>query len=79
MRVITQGRQHCSFSADFTHLRVKWHGTFKKYKLIDHELAAQGAADAIERDAALLPRLNAFAVFVPEVFRQLQHAGVKQV
>ena len=68
MRVVTQGGQHCSFAVDFAYLRIERHRAFKIDKLIDHELTAQGAVDAIKGNAPLLPRLNTFAVLIPKIF-----------
>ena len=71
--------QDRGLARDLLDLRVERAVGFLIDELVDQEAGHQRPVHAVEGAPGLLPRFHLLAVRVPEVGRQLAHAGVEQV
>jgi hypothetical protein len=81
VRVVLECGQKRRLAGDFLDDRVerRFAGLFLVQEFVQMQRRNQRAGDAIVRMTALLPRLHAFRVPVPEVGRKLAHARIKEL
>ena len=79
MRVVGQRLDLGRRSGYLTDDGIKRSLAFLEEELVGQQLRAQGSLDAVQRVTVLLPGLHPLTVIIPELGRQLAHAGVQQV
>jgi hypothetical protein len=79
MAVVDQGFEFRRLAGADFYPRLQGLRTFLPDELIDQQVGAEGALDAVVGAAVLLPGFQAFAVGIPEIGWQFHAAGVEEV